>query len=180
MEPNESLEEWRAVGGFEGLYEVSNLGRVRSLPRNITNASGQRCPVKGVILKGALRYGYRYVHLSRENKVRVLRVARLVASAFCGSPRPGDQAAHLDGSRANDAAANLKWASAVENASHKRGHGTHVCGENHYAAKLILAQVREIRKRAASGEGSTSICRDYPVTLNAIREIIHRSTWSHV
>lgn len=105
---NESIEEWRDVVGYEGLYEVSSLGRVR----NCTT---------GKILKPLLKpSGYVVVNLYKtpetgNRRIRQFRVNRLVAESFVPR-RPGkDQVDHIDGNKLNNAAANLRWVDAKEN-----------------------------------------------------------------
>jgi hypothetical protein len=95
-----AAEEWRPVADYEGLYDVSNLGRVR---RHYATK-----PTR--VLDGFVDpFGYRYVGLSNTVRNRKTRVAALVAAAFIG-PRPwGYHVCHLDGSKDNDRASNLVW-----------------------------------------------------------------------
>lgn len=118
--PGESapLEQWRPVVGYEGLYEVSDLGRVRSLPRYGTI---------GKLLKPgtAKRGGYLYVNLCRDGRPLNRTIHVLVAEAFLG-PRPeGFDVRHLDGNRLNCARANLAYGTRSENNLDAVRHGTH-------------------------------------------------------
>lgn len=102
-------EEWKPVKGYEGRYEVSNLGRVRSLKRATTN---------GVVLKQTIKHGYMHVCLSKENKPSTKRVHRLVAEAFIANPMGKPVVNHIDGDKTNNAASNLEWATNSENELH--------------------------------------------------------------
>lgn len=103
------MEIWKAVKGYEGLYEVSDLGRVRSLPRNNT---------KGKILKpyASPHNGYCYVSLSKENKRISKRVHKLVMMAF--NPKPSGKELeidHRDRNKENNRLDNLQWVTHTEN-----------------------------------------------------------------
>lgn len=120
-----SEEEWRPVVGYEGYYEVSNLGRVRSLSRMIHSASGQKpYPMRGRIKKHTISQGYPLVRLSRDNVKRNWFVHRLVAYAFLGEPEPGQEVCHIDGTRDNPAVDNLYWGTRAENLADSLAHGS--------------------------------------------------------
>src|SRR4051794_959304 len=95
--------EWRPIKGYEGLYEVSNDGRVRRV---------QQC------LKPAYTKGYAHVTLCKEGEVRTLRITRLVAETFIPNPEGKPQVNHKNGNPANDSITNLEWATASENTQH--------------------------------------------------------------
>lgn len=165
-------EEWRAAPGWDGLYEVSNMGRVRSLHRD-----------PRVVSTFPNGDGYTTVYLYPGNggKRRGVAVHRLVCRAFHGEPFSiWNEAAHRDGNRANPRASNLKWSTKVENRSHRILHGTHSAGEQHPCAKLTEPDVRVIKARLAAGEGYTAISRDYPVSAASVRDIKRGRNWRHV
>lgn len=117
----------RAVPGFEGIYEVSDGGRVWSLDRMQTMKNGHRRTVKGRELKPALTGGgYPHVSLWRDGRQAwFTAVHRIVALAFIG-PRPeGMEVRHLDGNPENNALANLTYGTPSENQFDKVRHGTH-------------------------------------------------------
>lgn len=87
-------EVWKDIEGYEGLYQVSNFGRVRTLK----------------IMKPAkLKKGYLYLTLSRDNKKKCTSVHRLVAKAFIHNPRNYPQVNHIDGNKENNNINNLEW-----------------------------------------------------------------------
>ena len=80
-------EQWKAIKGYEGIYEVSNLGRVRSLDRVTEMKNGKSRPTKGQIITITKdNYGYCKVHLSKDDRKTMIRVHRLVAEAFIEKP----------------------------------------------------------------------------------------------
>lgn len=115
-----SPEEWRPIPGYEGIYEVSDRGRVRSLDR--TSSHGRR--LRGQILKPVVRSGYLGVGLHASGVSRIHSAHRLVLSAFVG-PAPADmEARHLDGDRSNNTASNLAWGTSQQNIRDQLRHGT--------------------------------------------------------
>lgn len=107
-----SKEIWKAIEGYEGLYEVSNLGRVRSVDRVIPRKDGKKKPYKGVILSTTDLNGYAKVVLSKNGNLKTHRVCRLVGIAFqdvCGIWFDGAEINHKDENTHNDNADNLEW-----------------------------------------------------------------------
>ncbi|MCT1363341.1 HNH endonuclease [Microbacterium sp. p3-SID131] len=176
----EQGEVWRAVPGFEG-YEVSNLGRVRSFRRHggrargLTNAARQKSLHVGAT-------GYLCVTLQKPdgNRCSKYPVHSLVAAAFLG-PRPdGMQVAHSDGDRQNARLDNLRYATATENATDKRRHGTDTPGERNGMHKLTDASVREIRRLRSQGAVQTDLAKKFGVSRAAIQFVLNGQHWSHV
>lgn len=112
-----SATEWRPVTGYEGLYEVSGDGQVRSLRR-------QGSP-GGILVGGMDHGGYLQVNLCAGNITRSRKVHLLVAEAFHGARAFGQVARHLDGNRLNNRASNLAWGSYADNQLDTVRHGTH-------------------------------------------------------
>lgn len=116
MQDDIEAEVWRTIPGLDGLYEVSNIGRVRSLPRERTN---------GRIRKIRLLSGYMvvYIGLGLRGK-KTLLVHRLVLEAFVGPCPEGYEAAHNNGNSTDNRLENLRWATKKENGRDKIRHGT--------------------------------------------------------
>jgi len=108
-------EEWRRVGGYEESYEVSNLGKVRSLNMKVLVNKGSYTK-KGRVLKPGLgKEGYRTVSL----KGKTYKVARLVAFAFLSPPNKNNYILnHIDGNKQNDYVTNLEWGTSSNNNRH--------------------------------------------------------------
>ena len=110
-----SNEIWRPVVGYEGLYEVSNLGRVRSLDRWVNNNGSL------VLLKGKYKLltpdvkGYLRTHIRKNNKGKPYKVHRLVAEAFIPNPDNKPEVDHINTDKKDNRVENLRWVTAKEN-----------------------------------------------------------------
>lgn len=111
------MEIWRDIIGYEGLYQVSNCGRVKSLER--TFFSGKDGKIKQTYperyLKNRYANGYVYVGLSKDGHVRKFKVHRLVAMAFIQNENAKPCIDHINGIRDDNRAENLRWVDAFEN-----------------------------------------------------------------
>lgn len=144
------MEEWRSISGYEGLYEVSDLGRVRSLPRATT---------KGRVLKPYIskHNGYCYVTLSKNNNRASKRVHTLIMSAFNPiDKKPGYDKNHTinhkDGDKTNNRLSNLEWLTQSENQIHAFQNGLErIDGEK--VISLDTLQVFESYSQAARSVG---------------------------
>lgn len=114
-------EKWAQIQGFEGFYEVSNLGNVRSVERVVDRlrfGKIEKIPRKAITVKQRLNYkGYCDVVLQREGTRKTLLVHRLVAMAFCPQ-NGGDQVNHINSIRHDNKAGNLEWCTGKENVEH--------------------------------------------------------------
>lgn len=117
-------EVWRDVVQYPTLYEVSNLGRVRSKDRFVSKVRSngrpynQHCRGRLLTLYTDPKFGYVYVWLQVQPKPRNCTVHRLVAEAFLPNPDNKPQVNHIDGNKTNNNLANLEWATAAENNNH--------------------------------------------------------------
>ena len=113
------MELWKSIQGYEGLYEVSNLGNVRSLDRKVNQANGTIGNYKGKILKGETdNRGYKRVRLSKNNKAKKFQVHRLVALAFIPNIENKPFVNHIDENTSNNNVNNLEWVTGCENMRH--------------------------------------------------------------
>lgn len=115
------LEEWKPIIGYEGLYEVSSFGRVRSVARYVKYRDGVHVSTRKSKML-ALCYdkdGYLIVGLSRDGKRRTHKVHRLVAESFLKNRKALPQINHKNGRRDDNRVANLEWCSAKDNIAHK-------------------------------------------------------------
>ena len=115
-------EIWKDVPGFEGRYQVSNLGRVKSLSfmqryllRN--GAEAYRRTAERIVSQQKINSGYLIVHLHLDNARKAVTVHRLVAEAFLPAPA-GETVNHIDGVKTNNVASNLEWSSYTDNHLH--------------------------------------------------------------
>ena len=173
------MEIWKAIPGYEGLYEASSFGRVRSLDRRAGKLRKKLCSGR-IISPSPTGVGYMSFALCRDNKKTRLSVHRAVCMAFHGQPPPMSDARHLNGDRSDNRPLNLRWGSRRDNEADKAAHGRNVFGEKVPNAKLTAPQVREIRRRRASGEKQRVLAMDYGVNQSAISEACSGVTWGHV
>lgn len=171
-------EQWAAVPGFEGLYEVSTLGRVRSVERTkrIRNRWGQEkeMAVPGRILAARLNHaGYLRVNLSKAGKHHVAMVHRLVCLAFLGEAE-GMEAAHNDGNPLNNAIGNLRWASAADNQRDRVRHLTDSRGERNGRAKITEEMAQTIRGLPGSHR---KIAAEFGISPTHVLNIRHGRNW---
>lgn len=182
-------ERWRPVLNFESLYEVSSIGRIRSLDREVTNRSywGQMRTyiVRGKILKPtSSKSGHLHVKLyppKRGGKKTNTGVHCLVLEAFVGPCPKGMQCCHDDGSPSNNHVGNLRWGTPQDNMDDRERHGRHVKGSQSKKSKLKEKDIPSIRNRKSKKWGAMSeVAREYGVSPATIRDIWSGRTWSHV
>lgn len=169
-------ERWRAIRGYEGLYEVSDCGRVRSLNFNHTG----RTQVLKAIVSGS---GYLSVTLYNIGTKKNTKVHKIVLTSFVGPRPPGLVADHIDANRTNNRVNNLRWISQSENVMRGRSPelSRTMCGSKHPNSKLTENRVIKIRKRyAAGGVTQRELGREYGMGLTTINRIIGRIWWKHV
>lgn len=143
-------EEWRDVIGYEGKYQVSCLGRVRSVERLIkTNRFNITKLVKGRIMKLKLRReGYLEVNLWLEGKYKTHKVHRLVAMAFIANPNNYKEINHKDENKANNHIDNIEWCTSKYNVNY--GSRNKRCALSKYKAVVQLNIVGEVIARHVS------------------------------
>jgi len=119
-------EEWRPVVGYEGLYEVSSEGRVRSLPRKVTRKNGNPFTVRGEILNPTISVrGYPVATLYGRDKPLRRNVHSLVADAFIPNPEDLPLVRHLDDVKTNNKVTNLARGTQSDNIRDAVRNGTH-------------------------------------------------------
>jgi hypothetical protein len=172
-------ETWKAVPGYEGSYEVSDQGNVRSLDR--TDSRGRKW--KGIPRKPyETDNKYMGVFLSNGHSTHYL-VHRLVAAAFLG-PRPeGLEVNHKDGNKHNNRPENLEYVTPSENKKHAFDNGISIPKRGEENARSILTekQVREIKHLLAEGE--LTLCKigaRYGVSRYTIYNISAGRRWKHI
>lgn len=172
------LEMWRPVAGFEGFYEVSTDGNVRSLDRSAFSAR-----------RGGVRFGrtlspfmdpvngYLYVNLSMNGKAKKRSVHSMVLEAFVGPCPLGMEACHGDGRRTNALLSNLRWDTKKKNWDDKRRHGTATIGEKNVRSRLTEDMCRQILKRP---ESSKVLAREFGVASSTVRAVRIGQNWKHL
>jgi hypothetical protein len=178
---SDSAEIWKPVPGWEHLYLASSMGRVRSLPRTVPCGHGSTQHRPGMILKPWKLGLYLGVTLYGREKPLKRTLHKLICETFHGPmPSPKMVAAHGNGDRTDNRAANLRWATYTENCADMAIHGTRLKGEAHPMARLSAEDVLDIRRRAARGESQRSIARLYGSHQGSISNIVLGKVWAHV
>ena len=177
------IEIWKAIPGYEGYYEVSDLGRVRSLDREIVYSNGAKHFYKGTILHlSDHEHGYKIVSLCDGYQI-TCSVHELVLMTFIGL-RPPDKphSRHLNGDPSDNRLENLAWGTVKENSDDRVGHGTNISpkGENHGNAKLTDENVISIRKLLSEGAKGKMLAEEFGVSKTTISEIKHKKVWRHL
>lgn len=174
-------EIWKDVIGYEGRYQVSSLGRVKSLARikYAKNNGIQQVPEK--ILIGHTER-YRALSLCNGRSPRPKLVHRLVAQAFIPNPENKPSINHINGIKTDNRVENLEWCTQKENCVHafKTGLSKPLKGENAPGAKLKTSDVIEIKRLAALGIDDTTIGKQFNVARTAISRIRNRKRWAHL
>lgn len=164
------MEIWKEVVGYESIYMVSDLGRVRSFTRH----SGGR-----VLNPPACKQGYINLLLYKDGRIRGRGVHALVLEAFVGPCPAGMETCHKDGNPQNNHLANLRWDTPVANHADKIRHGTRPTGSKNPKSKLVEADIPRIKRLHTEGVACQSIARLFDVSASAIFRIISGKTWRH-
>lgn len=180
----QTRECWRSILGFEGFYEVSDLGRVRSLSRSRRGRGNKPVMHVGKILK-PVRVGrpgdrYQRVSLSKDGVTTQSGVHCLVALAFIG-PRPdGLEVCHFDGNEDNNGLTNLRYDTSMANSEDRLRHGTSGKGSKNSQSKLLEEQVVKILEMKSSGLLQREVAEKFNVCRSAISLIWSRKHWGHI
>lgn len=173
-------ETYKAIPGFEGLYEVSTEGNVRSLDRTLTRTDGQKRFVEGKQLK--LQYDSRSgrpmvrLYNSKTKKAKTYKVHRLVALTFIGERPDGCHICHNDGDVKNNKLTNLRYDTKSSNQIDIMKH-TKRCA----AGKLTVEDVVEIRRAYKEKEmNQYQLAEMFGITQGTVSEIVNRKTFKFI
>ena len=139
------MEEWRDIKGYEGIYQVSSLGRIKSLSREIKNGKNTTKKSKERILKprcNTKRRGYYEIGLYKNNKEKRYKVHRLVAEAFMENNFNKSEVNHKNGNKADNSVENLEWVTSEENKKH--AWDNNLCNANHRKQKILCNETGEV------------------------------------
>lgn len=192
-------EEWKAIPGFEGLYDASTLGRIRVKDRflNFTHKkTGNKCTVlrKGRVLKLQLfshkkspKYQTYAIILNKDKIQKRHSVHTLILLAFVGKSPEHYQCCHNDGNSLNNNIDNLRWDTASNNQKDRRIHGTNInpCwlvrqGTDHHFVKLTDDDIKYIRSIPYYRGLYRDLAKKFNVGKVQIGRIISRKQWKHI
>lgn len=167
-------ETWRDVPGYEGLYQVSDKGNVKSLSREMWNGKGYYLREEKIIKQSEDKHGRMVLGLYKNKNRKNYFVHSLVALAFIGE-RPKDYVvAHCDGNNKNNDLSNLRYDTVRENSIDVFRHGQRIV-----TGKLSNEEVLEIRKLYKTGDYTqVDIAKMYNVRHSTISKIVRRETFN--
>jgi hypothetical protein len=180
------VERWKEIPGYNGLYEVSDHGQVRSY------AHTGRKPKSGIVKRRDIPIilrptrskkidGYVQVDLQCDGERKIGRMHRLVAEAFIGeAPFEGALVMHKDDDKTNNHYSNLAWGTTADNVDDKVSKSRHPMGTKMYNAKLTDLDIPLVRGLFNAGWTLSEVGRMFEVSAATIKDIITGRTWKHV
>lgn len=174
-------ETWKDIPGYEGLYSVSDQGRVKSLARLVRSGTATRSVrerVRHITHPGDT---YSRIRLSGGAKGTATKlVHQLVMLAFVGPLPEGEVTRHLNSTKTDNRLINLCYGTQAENMQDAREAGTLAEGSRVGGSKLAEEDVLSIRRRNAEGERAIDLADEYGVTKSTMSALINRKTWRHI
>ena len=172
-------EIWKPIANYEGLYEISNYGRIKSLPRKTKT----KIVKEPMILKVFKRHtGYIQAKLCKNSKLYNPIVSRLVAEAFLEKPNYPCVVNHKDCIRDNNHVNNLEWITQSQNTRYAflKGNKSQK-GEKNNMAKLTMEKVKEIRKFKEENDhlSQQQIADHFNLKRENVKDIINYKTWNY-
>ena len=167
------VEIWKDIQGYEGYYQISNQGRVKSFHNKNPK----------ILKLSVTKFGYHRVELNLKGHAKKHSVHRLVAMTFIPNPHKYKVINHIDGNKLNNIPENLEWCTYQENTKHAVDTGLLVKpkGELNGSSKLTEKQVIEIRKLYETGNyKQVELAEMYGLHKQYVNLIIHRRRWNHV
>lgn len=172
-------ETWKDVAGYEGIYQCSDLGRVRTVARTIVCKNGMPKPLPQRTLKPHFNSnGYLWVYLWKDGLKRFRFVHRLIAEVFVPNPEAKLFVNHIVGVKTRNEAVNLEWSTRKENISHAFTSGlmSHA-GEKNSQSKLTSEDVVGIRRDRDAGLTARELAVKYTISRRRIYDVVNRRCW---
>lgn len=167
------MEIWKDIKGYEGYYQISNYGDVKSVERNIIGRNR-----KEIILKGGFDGKYFFVILQKNCIKKHFKIHRLVALNFIDNPLNKPEVNHIDGNKLNNHVNNLEWNTMSENQKHAFKIGLNSTkGEKHPRHKLTWNEVIFIRSLV--GINQHYLARKFNISQATIWDILNFKTWKY-
>lgn len=187
------MELWKDITEFEGTYQISNYGRVRSLDREIVQSNPQKTGLSKRLLKGQMlktkttKFGYEEIHLyNRSTQTKhYVRIHQLVAKAFIPNTENKRYVNHIDADKKNNHVNNLEWCTAQENITHAHANNliTFRLGEKHQNTHLTKTDINYIRQNHKYRDkefSAEALGRKFDVCTQTILNIVNRKIWKHI
>lgn len=167
-------EIWKNILGFEGVYLISNFGRVKRILQKSGTQSNR-------ILKDYDNgKGYRYITLRKDNTPSNHYVHILVAIAFLENPLNKSSVNHINGIKSDNVITNLEWVTNKENMIHASKMNLLRKGENNVLSKINNEDVLKIRSLKNSGKALNKIGMMFGISASHVHRIMHKKLWKHI
>lgn len=170
-------EKWVSVFGWEDFYEVSDLGRVRSLKRQGKTLLGIRSYGGNILVPIKHRNGYLVFNLTSSGRREQILAHRVILESFIGECPEKKEACHNNGDRIDNRLENLRWDTRKENHADKIKHGTWQGGIKNSASKLTEDEVKGIR---LSQKPTKETADEYRTSISNVKRIKSGHGWSHL
>ena len=161
------IEIWKDIPSYEGLYKISNLGRLKSLKKG-----------EEILSPPTYNTGYIVAKLFKNGIYKRIGVHRIVAMSFIDNPLNKKMVNHIDGNKLNNCLSNLEWATSQENHTHAQLKGLKAKGESHGMSKLTKENVKIINSLLMDGVPQRQIAVKFNVCQATIKDINLKRTWN--
>jgi hypothetical protein len=183
------FEEWEPIKGYEGMYEISSFGRIKSLEKDVIINGGGIRKQPTIIMKQQMdRKGYCYITLpilkknNSKDRSKKYKIHRLVGFSFIKRKKGQNEINHRFGVKHDNRYHQLEWSTHQENVidSYSKGMKIGVRGERSHYAKLKEDDILMIRKLKNEGVSVKEIASRYATSVSYIYDICKRKTWKHI
>jgi hypothetical protein len=176
-------EIWKDVNGYEGVYQVSNHGRLKGLGREVFTKTNKTYYIPERIIASTINSrGYRMASLWFNGKGKLKLLHRIIAETFIPNPENLPQVNHIDGNKLNNDISNLEWVTSQDNIIHAYNHNLihPALGINRNVGHFVEEDIKRIRQMALEGMSQRKIAAEYGVQQNSIWLILKGKTYNWV
>lgn len=176
------METWKDIPGYEGLYQVSDFGRIKSLPKyRITGGGGVRHYESKIMKTSINNWGYPTLSLCKDGKHKTHKVHRLVAKAFISNLENKPQVNHINGIKTDNRVENLEWATESENIRHAYDSGLNQCSE-YTKRKISKANSKKLIDTSTGNRYNSikSAASSLGINYHTLRNMVsgHNNNWT--
>ena len=169
---------WLPIKGYEGIYEVSNDGQVKSLERETWYGYGYMTHKERILKATPGKSGYVILTLSYNGARKKQLLHRILAETFIPNPKGLPHVNHIDGNKSNNSLDNLEWCTHSENIQHSFDTGLSPRGEGHGLSKISEEQALEVLNLMDEGKYPTQISRETGIKYSTVHGIYYGENWS--